>query len=206
MNKRNYRREMEYIVEGLESVPTLLLHTCCAPCGSAVLEELSRYFQITVFYYNPNITEEAEYRHRISEVRRLIEEIPAENPISFLEGMYEPERFFSESRGLEREKEGGTRCEKCFGLRLGETAKEAAKGGFSFFTTTLTISPLKNADVLNEIGERMGLIYGVRFLPSDFKKKDGYKRSIELSKKYGLYRQDYCGCIYSKREKHENEL
>ncbi|MCD8045584.1 MAG: epoxyqueuosine reductase QueH [Clostridiales bacterium] len=202
--KRNYQKDLDRTIaeiEGQGKVPTLLLHSCCAPCSSYVLEYLSRYFSVTVFYYNPNITDEAEYRHRVSEQRRLIAELPAEHPVSFAEGRYEPERFFEAVRGLEQIPEGGARCRKCFELRLSETAKLAAARGADYFTTTLTISPLKNAEVLNEIGEQMAAEGGgAAFLPSDFKKRDGYKRSIELSAQYGLYRQDYCGCIFSKRE------
>ncbi|MBQ6680163.1 MAG: epoxyqueuosine reductase QueH [Lachnospiraceae bacterium] len=200
MNTRNYQKELEGVINGLEDrVPSLLLHACCAPCSSYVLEYLSAWFDITVFYYNPNITEEEEYRHRAEEEKRLIREMPLSRPVRFLEGPYEPERFLKEAAGLEGEKEGGRRCEKCFRLRLDKTAETAAKGGFDYFTTTLTISPLKNAALLNTIGEETAGIYGVRFLPSDFKKKNGYQRSIVLSKEYGLYRQDYCGCVFSRR-------
>ncbi|MCD8218345.1 MAG: epoxyqueuosine reductase QueH [Clostridiales bacterium] len=212
--KRNYQKELDKIIAELQAqdkIPTLLLHSCCAPCSSYVLEYLSRYFSITVFYYNPNITDAEEYHHRVGEQKRLIEELPTLHPISFVEGNYEPERFFEAVQGLEHIPEGGERCRKCFELRLSETAELAAERGADYFTTTLTISPLKNAEVLNEIGQRMAdrdendcagsAFCGARFLPSDFKKKDGYKRSIELSKIYGLYRQDYCGCIFSKRER-----
>ena len=202
MEKRNYRKEMDTVIRGLgESVPTLLLHSCCAPCSSAVLEELSQYFEITVFYYNPNISPEQEYQKRTEEVRRLIREMKTLHPVHFLLGRYEPERFYEAARGLEQEPEQGARCEKCFRLRLSEAAELAAKDGYDYFTTTLTISPLKNAALLNEIGEEEAKKRGIRFLPSDFKKKDGYKRSIELSRIYGLYRQDFCGCVFSKAER-----
>ena len=200
MNQRNYQKELEEVLKGLNGkVPSLLLHACCAPCSSYVLEYLSEYFEITVFYYNPNITEQEEYSHRVEEEKRLIRELPTKNPVHFLEGAYQPELFFTETAGLEGEKEGGKRCEKCFRLRLEESAKTAKTGGFDYFTTSLTISPLKNAALLNAVGEEMAEKYGVCFLPSDFKKKNGYKRSIELSEEYALYRQNYCGCVYSKR-------
>ena len=193
---------MDTVIRGLgESVPTLLLHSCCAPCSSAVLEELSQYFEITVFYYNPNISPAQEFQKRTEEVQRLIREMKTLHPVHFLLGNYEPERFYEAARGLEQEPERGARCEKCFRLRLSVTAEQAAKGGYDYFTTTLTISPLKNAGLLNEIGEEEAEKHGVRFLPSDFKKKGGYQRSIELSHLFGLYRQDFCGCVFSKAER-----
>ena len=179
--------------------PSLLLHACCAPCSSYVLEYLSRYFKITLFYYNPNITEEAEYKKRTDEAKRLISEMPAENPIEFLEGKYDPDSFFEMSAGLENAPEGGERCFKCYRLRLRETADTAKKMGFDYFTTTLSISPLKNAQKLNEIGAEEAERADVPYLFSDFKKREGYKRSIQLSAQYNLYRQNYCGCVYSKR-------
>lgn len=200
---RNYQRELEGIIdrnqrEGM--TPHLLLHSCCAPCSSYVLEYLSRYFKITVFYYNPNIYPEEEYRKRVWEQRQLIEKMPLENEVDFIEGEYERERFYQMSRGLEGLPEGGERCFRCYALRLEEAAALAKKLGCDWFTTTLSISPMKNAKKLNDIGEELGRVYGVNCLPSDFKKKDGYKRSVELSKAFGLYRQDYCGCVFSKRE------
>ena len=199
---RNYQKELDKITEGLgQRVPTLLLHSCCAPCSSYVLEYLSRFFEITVFYYNPNIFPESEYLKRVEEVKRLIRELPHLNPVHFIEGRYEPEKFFEAAQGLEKEPEGGKRCEKCFRLRLLEAAKAAQEGHFDYFTTTLTISPLKNAGLLNAIGEEYEKELTVSWLPSDFKKKDGYKRSVELSGKYGLYRQDFCGCVFSKKER-----
>ncbi len=200
MNQRNYQKELEKIIQKIESesrVPRLLLHSCCAPCSSYVLEYLSRYFDITVFYYNPNIFPEEEYEKRTEELRRLIHELPAVHPIRLKVGPYEPQRFYEMARGLEKEPEGGERCFGCYRLRLEEAARLAREGGYDYFTTTLTISPLKNARKLNEIGEELGEIYQVSHLPSDFKKKNGYKRSIELSKEYQLYRQNYCGCVYS---------
>ncbi len=258
MNNRNYQKELDKIIDRIaeqqtgrredfveDYAPRLLLHSCCAPCSSYVLEYLRNYFRITVFYYNPNITEDEEYRKRVAEQKRLIEAYnaklreqaegavtyldelqeqaegavaylsePVEQerttavasgperrgyPIEVIEGDYEPERFVDTARGLEQCPEGGERCFACYALRLGETAKRASAGDYDYFTTTLSISPLKNAVKLNEIGERFSQEYGVAWLPSDFKKRDGYKRSIELSKEYGLYRQDYCGCMYSRR-------
>lgn len=200
MNRQNYDKLQKQIVASLDGVPTLLLHSCCAPCSSAVLERLSRHFAITVLYYNPNITDENEYLMRIGEQKRLIESMKFQNPVGFAEGDYCPEIFFETVKGLEKLPEGGERCFKCYALRLEEAAKFASEHGFDYFTTTLSISPLKNADKLNEIGEQMSKKYGVKHLPSDFKKNDGYKRSIELSKEYSLYRQNYCGCIFSKAE------
>jgi len=178
-------------------IPRLFLHSCCAPCSSYVLEYLSEYFSITVFYYNPNISPQSEYRHRVEEEKRLIGEMPVRNKVSFVEGTYEPDRYFEAVKGLENEPEGGARCEKCFRLRLEETARFAASGGYDCFTTTLSISPLKNASLLNEIGQELSLSYHVPYLISDFKKRGGYQRSIELSRIYGLYRQNFCGCIFS---------
>ncbi len=273
MNRvRNYQKELEQMIERIgaakECPPTLFLHSCCAPCSSYVLEYLRQYFRITVFYFNPNITEDAEYCKRVEEQKRLIaaynEELTkmvSANPdgvaeqdaiakqyagamqhvgavedavavqeavaeqyaglvqdtgtvhgadrqqaesaayrIDVIEGDYEPQRFYEMAKGLEQCPEGGERCFACYELRLRETAKLAREGGYDYFTTTLSISPLKNAAKLNEIGEKLAQEYGAVWLPSDFKKKDGYKRSIELSKEYGLYRQDYCGCVYSKRQ------
>lgn len=206
MNRVNYQRELEKIILKHESesrVPRLLLHSCCAPCSSYVLEYLSAYFEITVFYYNPNISPEEEFFKRAEEQRRLIEQLPAKHPIHLLIGAYEPQRFYELSRGYETVPEGGERCIRCYRLRLEEAARLAAEGGFDYFATTLTISPLKNAEKLNDIGEELGTIYQVEHLPSDFKKKNGYRRSVELSGQYGLYRQNYCGCVFSKRESEE---
>lgn len=196
----NYQKELDKTIEHIVKegkVPKLLLHSCCAPCSSYVLEYLSQYFEITVFYYNPNIYPESEYTKRIWEQQKLIEELPAKHPIAFMAGTYDKDRFYEMSTGLEHVKEGGARCMKCYELRLRETAKIAKTAGFDYFTTTLTISPLKKADRLNEIGLHLADEYGVAYLMSDFKKKNGFKRSIELSKMYGLYRQDYCGCEFS---------
>lgn len=180
--------------------PTLLLHSCCAPCSSYVLEYLSRYFSITVYYYNPNITPESEFRHRAEEQKRLIQEMELPGEVTFLEGPYEPARFEMLATGLEQEPEGGRRCAACFRLRLEQAAATAAAQGMDYFTTTLSISPLKNAALLNAIGGELAQTYGVPYLFSDFKKREGYKRSCVLSATYGLYRQDYCGCRFSKAE------
>ena len=251
---RNYQKELDKIIESIgagdKSAPTLFLHSCCAPCSSYVLEYLRKYFQITVFYYNPNISMEKEYRKRVAEQKRLIaaynEAISEEyasnrslslqdekkqsasgrngnlqdalmldrdlqevqghnNNISYLinvvEGDYEPECFHEIAKGLGQCPEGGERCFNCYELRLRETAKQAQAGRYDYFATTLTISPLKNTVKLNEIGERLAAEYSVSWLPSDFKKKGGYQRSIALSREYDLYRQDYCGCVYSKEER-----
>ena len=203
---RNYQKELDNILtenSGREKLPTLLLHSCCAPCSSYVLEYLSKYFLITVFYYIPNIYPEEEYGRRVEEQKRLIGEMPAVHPIAFEAGPYDKERFYDMARGLEQEKEGGERCFRCYELRLREAARLAKERGFDYFTTTLTISPLKNAPKLNEIGERLAEEYETVWLPSDFKKRNGYKRSTELSKEYGLYRQDYCGCVFSRRERED---
>ncbi len=208
MNKRNYQKELEQIIAENQKecrVPTLCLHSCCAPCSSYVLEYLSRYFQITVFYYNPNIFPEEEYRKRVEEQQNFIGMLPTVHPVSFLEGDFFPKQFYQAVKGLEQEPEGGQRCFACYALRLEETARLAKEMDMDYFTTTLTISPLKNADRLNEIGEQMAEKYGVLWLPSDFKKKNGYKRSTELSKEYGLYRQNYCGCVFSKQERERQE-
>lgn len=204
MNKINYQKELDKVIEVLQRqgrVPRLLLHSCCAPCSSYVLEYLSRYFEITVFYYNPNIYPPEEFGKRVEEQKRLIAQLPAEHPISFLDGPYEPERFYEMAKGLEQVPEGGARCFKCYRLRLTETAEMACAGKYDYFTTTLSISPLKNAEKLNEIGGQLAKDYGVDYLYSDFKKRNGYKRSTELSREYGLYRQDYCGCVFSMRER-----
>ncbi|MEZ3433638.1 MAG: epoxyqueuosine reductase QueH [Lachnospiraceae bacterium] len=196
----NYQKELDKLLDRLkkeERVPKLLLHSCCAPCSSYVLEYLGEYFEITVFYYNPNIFPESEYTKRILEQQMLIGEMKIRHPAAFVAGNYDREAFCKIAEGLEHLKEGGERCLKCYELRLREAAILAKEGEFDYFTTTLSISPLKNADRLNEIGTRLAKEYGVAYLQSDFKKKNGYKRSIELSKEFGLYRQDYCGCEYS---------
>lgn len=200
---RNYQKELETLLGRLErddKVPSLLLHSCCAPCSSYVLEYLSNFFAVTVYYYNPNIGPEGEYRHRVEEQKRLISAMPVKHPVSFLEGEYCPEQFYEAVKGLENIPEGGERCFACYTLRLRAAAALAAEKGFDYFTTTLSISPLKRADKLGVIGETAGRDFGIQWLPSDFKKKGGYQRSIQLSKEYGLYRQNYCGCVFSKKE------
>lgn len=201
-NKRNYAKELERLIEGLGGrTPTLLLHACCAPCSSASLEYLAKHFSISLLYYNPNISPIEEYEKRLYELRRMVRELSVEYTVSLVPCEYRGEDFVRMARGLEGEPEGGRRCRACYRLRLEEAARAAKERGLEYFTTTLTISPLKNAAAINRIGEELAEKYGVKHLPSDFKKKDGYKRSIELSKEYGLYRQDYCGCVYSKRER-----
>lgn len=195
----NYDLEMMKQIDLISEGEKLLLHACCAPCSSLVLERLADIFSITIFYYNPNITDSLEYQKRINEIKKLISLVNSKYPISLIEGNYEPDKFFEIAKGLEEEKERGKRCYKCYNLRLEETAKIAANLKFPYFCTTLTLSPHKNSDWLNEIGHDMDLKYNVTYIYSDFKKHNGYKRSIELSKKYNLYRQDYCGCIFSKR-------
>lgn len=205
--KKNYQKELEGILADLSKEgkkKTLLIHSCCAPCSSYCLEYLEKFFDITVYYYNPNITENEEYEKRVAEQERLIVQMNEKNggELKFARGMYEPLVYLERIRGLEECKEGGSRCEKCFRLRLEKTAQYAVEHGFEYYTTTLTISPLKNADLLNRLGTEIGAQNGIVFLPSDFKKKNGYQRSIELSKEYNLYRQDYCGCEFSKKERH----
>lgn len=203
MPKENYQLWLDATlreVTAAERVPTLLLHACCAPCASYVLEYLSDYFAITLWYYNPNIAPEEEYRFREAELVRLAQTLPAKHPVSVLTAPYEPERFTAAARGLESVPEGGARCRACFDLRLSAAAEAAARGGFDYVCTTLSISPLKNAAALNEIGAAAAERAGVQWLYADFKKREGYKRSCELSEQYGLYRQNYCGCIYSKKD------
>ena len=206
MNRINYQKELEKKIKEFEEehrTPELLIHSCCAPCSSYVLEYLSKYFYITDFYYNPNIQAKDEYEKRATELEKLISKMELENPVAFVMGEYDPKLFTEAVRGLEKEKEGGERCKICFRLRLEEAAREAKKRNIEYFTTTLTISPMKDVVLLNEIGEEVAKKHGVKFLPSEFRKKGGYLRSIELSKEYDLYRQDYCGCIYSKLEMEE---
>lgn len=177
--------------------PSLLLHSCCAPCSTSVLERLNENFDVTLLYYNPNIFPPQEFEKRLTEQRRLLDDLPFR--IEFLESEYRPEEFFDAAHGLENAPEGGARCRICFRLRLERCARLAAENKFDFFTTTLTVSPLKDAQLLNRLGLETGEKYGVPFFPSDFKKRNGYLRSLELSKQYGLYRQNYCGCVYSRR-------
>ena len=198
MNKINYQLKLEEITGGLEKRPSLLLHSCCGPCSSYCLNYLKEYFDITVLYYNPNIFPEEEFIHRANEQKRLIDE--AMDGVKLLIPEYDHSEFTEYVKGLEEEKEGGARCEKCFRLRLEKTAQAAASGGFDFFGTTLTVSPHKNAQVINSVGESIAAEFTISpaWLYADFKKKNGYKISIELSQKYGLYRQNFCGCEFSK--------
>ena len=199
----NYQKKLDELLETLRAQPQpkrLLLHSCCAPCSSYCLKYLSDYFYITVLYYNPNITDEQEYRRRAEEQQRLIREMPLRYPVEFREGVYRPQEFFQAVRGLEMIPEGGERCFACYRLRMRAAAQMAALENFDYFTTTLSISPLKNAAKINEIGEELGEYYHVSHLPSDFKKRGGYQCSVELSREYKLYRQNYCGCVFSKKE------
>lgn len=204
MNQINYQKVLEETIkknEEMQIVPSLLMHSCCAPCSSYCLEYLSNFFRITVFYYNPNIYPEDEYFKRVEEQRYFIERLPSKYPIRFIEGKYDKERFYAMAKGLEDVKEGGERCFKCYELRLRESAEIAKEMQMDYFTTTLSISPLKNAAKLNEIGNELSKEYGISYLNSDFKKKNGYKRSVELSEEYGMYRQYYCGCVFSKNQR-----
>lgn len=201
MNKINYQLQLDAIIADNQKagrVPTLLMHSCCAPCSSYCLQYLAEYFHITILYYNPNISPKEEYEKRVAEQKRLLRELPVKYEVSFLEGTYDPDRFFETAKGLEDVPEGGERCFRCYEMRQREAAVYAKEGGFDYFTTTLSVSPHKNAQKLNEIGLALEQEYGVRYLVSDFKKKGGYLRSIELSREYDLYRQNYCGCVYSK--------
>lgn len=197
----NYDILMEEEIEKIKGKEkTLLLHACCAPCSSAVLERLGNIFKITILYYNPNITDKEEYDKRLEEIHKFIEKFETKYKIDIIDGRYDKNEFFEMAQGLENEPEKGKRCYKCYNLRLEETAKIAKEKNFDYFTTTLSLSPYKNSNWINEIGENLKDKYQVEYLYSDFKKKNGYKRSIELSKEYNLYRQNYCGCIYSKKD------
>lgn len=205
MNKRNYQKELEEIISQIKKDGKrrkLFLHSCCAPCSSYCLLYLAEYFEIIDYFYNPNISPKDEYDKRTEELSRLVDTFNREKgySITLIEGEYEPERFYNAVRGYEDCMEGGERCFICYKLRLEETAKLAKQYEADYFTTTLTISPLKNAEKINEIGEELSKIYDVSHLPSDFKKRDGYKQSVKLSAEYDLYRQNFCGCVYSKKE------
>lgn len=202
MNKRNLQKELESIIDKAKAkgeTPSLLLHICCAPCSSYCLEYLSKHFALTIFFYNPNIDDPKEYRLRVEEGKRLIQEMQLSSPVSFIEGSYDVDNFHKNVKGHELDAEGGERCHICYEMRLRESAIAAKEYGFEYYTTSLTISPMKDSAILCEIGERLALEYGVKYLPSDFKKKNGYKRSVELSQEHHLYRQNYCGCSYSRR-------
>lgn len=197
MENQNYQRLMEEQISKLEGTPSLLLQSCCGPCSSYVLEVLSKHFKVTVLYYNPNIYPEEEYSKRLDEQIKIINNMPFENQVELMPCRYDESEFLKAVKGFEAEREGGARCKECFILRLEETARIAKEKGFDFFTTTLSVSPHKNARLLNEIGSGLEEKYGIKYLLADFKKKEGYKRSIQLSKEYDLYRQEYCGCRYS---------
>ena len=197
MEKVNYDKKTEEVINSLSGKPTLLLHSCCAPCSTACLERLFPYFNITVFYFNPNITESKEYYIRLDEQKRFLQEVYGDK-VKLIEGRYLSREFFDMAEGLDKEPEGGKRCYKCYEMRLNETAITAKRENFDYFCTTLSVTPHINSEWINEIGNAIGEQYGVKFLPSDFKKQNGYKKSIDLSKEYNLYRQNYCGCIYSK--------
>jgi hypothetical protein len=205
--KRNFQSELERIIAAIPkgAVPTLLLHSCCAPCSSYTLEYLTQYFSVTVYYFNPNISPREEYEKRVAEQKRFISQLPVKNAVSFVEGDYDPNNFYAAVKGFEHIPEGGERCFACYRLRLESTARLAAERGFDYFATTLSISPYKNAPKLNEISEELSQIYSVKNLPCDFKKRGGYKRSIELSREYSLYRQNYCGCAFSKAEREKQK-
>ncbi len=198
--KRNYQREMEQILHAAAAPPHVLLHACCAPCSSAVLERLTEHAKITIFFYNPNILPETEYRFRLEELCRLLHEMPLAGNVELLEGEYEPERFLAFAKELADEPERGERCRKCIRLRLEMAAQAAIEIGADYFATTLTVSPHKDAAFINAAGFEIAEAYGISWLPSDFKKKEGYKRSITLSQEYSLYRQNYCGCPFSKQD------
>ncbi|WP_288314156.1 epoxyqueuosine reductase QueH [uncultured Eubacterium sp.] len=204
MNKINYQKELDKITDSLNGdVPKLFLHSCCAPCSSYTLEYLSNYFDIMVYYFNPNISPKAEFDKRYAEQKRLIEALPSKHTIKLVCGEYDYNDFLKIAKGYENVPEGGERCFRCYRMRLESTAKLAKEQGFDYFCTTLSISPLKNSQKINEIGYEVAEKYGIKWLPSDFKKKEGYKRSIELSREYQLYRQNFCGCVFSKENKDE---
>lgn len=206
MNKINYQNQLDKIIENIDpdNPPRLLLHSCCAPCSSYTLEYLSRYFDITVYYFNPNISPKQEFDKRFEEQKRLISQMPFKNRVTLVEGDYNYDDFLEIAKGLENVPEGGERCFGCYKMRLESTARLAKEQGFDYFCTTLSISPLKNSQKINELGFEIEKKYGVKWLPSDFKKREGYKRSIQLSKEYSLYRQNFCGCIFSKNQQGES--
>lgn len=207
-NKINYQLKLNKILEKecVSHVPSLLLHACCAPCSSYVIEYLSDYFDITLYFYNPNINNLNEYNKRADELERLIAEMPLKRSINLIVEEYDTAPFLQVASGLESSPEKGERCEKCFYLRLEKTADYAKKHKFDYFCTTLSISPHKNAQLLNEIGLKLANIYDISYLLSDFKKNEGFKRSIQLSNEYNLYRQNYCGCIFSKKAYEKSTL
>ena len=199
MEKRNFQKELDTVTGGLTGRPSLLLQACCGPCSSYVLEYMTKYFDVTVLFYNPNIRPEAEYDKRLATLKQLLAAMPMDHPPALMEPGWRGEEFEKAVKGLEHEPEGGARCSVCFRLRLEETARMAAEWGFDYFGTTLTVSPHKNAEAINAIWENLVAEYEVKWLPSDFKKRNGYLRSIQLSKEYGLYRQEYCGCGFPEK-------
>lgn len=205
MNKENYQQKMEQLMKELPEKTELVLHSCCGPCSSSVLEQMANYFSVYLLYYNPNIWPQEEYERRKLEQVDVLKRLKVKYPVTFVEMPYEQEKFSQVVKGLEQEKEGGARCTQCFLLRLTQAAKYAQDNSIEWFTTTLTVSPHKNSQLLNILGQKVATKYNVKFLPSDFKKKNGYKRSLELSKELDLYRQDYCGCKYSYKERFEEE-
>ena len=207
MNKKNYYIDFEKVIReiDLENPPSLLLHSCCGPCSTSVLEIVSNYFKVTLLYYNPNIYPSDEYYKRLEEQKKVLEKVNGRFEIKFLEGRYDPAEYFDAVKGVEQLPEGSQRCFNCYELRLKEAAQFAKNLNMDYFATTLSVSPYKNAQIINEIGEKIAQEYGVKHLPNDFKKKDGYKKSVELSKSWNIYRQDYCGCPFSKREAEERE-
>ena len=206
MNKINYQNQLDRIIENIspDNPPRLLLHSCCAPCSSYTLEYLSRYFDITVYYFNPNISPKQEFDKRFEEQKRLISQMPFKNRVTLVEGDYNYDDFLEIAKGLENVPEGGERCFRCYKMRLESTARLAKEQSFDYFCTTLSISPLKNSQKINELGFEIEEKYGVKWLPSDFKKREGYKRSIQLSREYSLYRQNFCGCVFSKNQQGES--
>ncbi|MDE7192955.1 MAG: epoxyqueuosine reductase QueH [Oscillospiraceae bacterium] len=204
MEKINYQKRLDKLLETLERTPTLLMHSCCAPCSSYCIEYLSQFFSITLLYYNPNISPAEEFAKRSAELERLVREMPVKNPVKAVIDRYDPTRFLNAVNGLENAPEGGERCFICYRLRLERAAQYASEHGFDYFCSTLSISPRKNCDKLNSIGEELSEIYSVKHLPNDFKKRNGFKRSVELSEQYGLYRQNYCGCAFSRAESQNN--
>ncbi len=200
-----FQEQLDKIIENLNYTPNLLLHSCCAPCSSYCIEYLSNYFNITIYYYNPNISPIEEYEKRKNEQIKFINEFKTTNKLNIIDSDYNYDDFLNEINGLENEPEGGSRCSKCYLLRMDKTAKKASDLKYDYFATTLTVSPYKNSKKINEIGYLLEKKYKIKYLPSDFKKKNGYKRSIELSKEYNLYRQNYCGCVFSKMEREKYE-
>lgn len=202
MEKINYQRKLDKLIEDLDGeIKSILLHSCCAPCSSYCIEYLSKYFNITVLFYNPNIYPRKEYFHRVEEQIQLIKKMNSNNTLNFIEGDYDVEIFYKHSKNRAHEKEGYEACQNCYRFRMERAAIEAKQLNYDYFATTLSISPHKNSMIINKIGEEISQKIGVKHLPSDFKKKNGFKRSIELSDKLNLYRQDYCGCIFSKKER-----